>query len=365
MSFRSAAALVGAFATSALAHGTVIGFKTDGTAQDAYKLDYYYAKQNGQTVPDIPAWSAENLDNGFVAPDAYGTSDINCHINAEPGAISASVKAGGTVEFNWSAWPESHIGPVFTYVAKCSGDCADADKTTLKWVKIDESGIDLDTQTWAATDLIKNNNTWVTTVPSTLSAGNYVFRHEIIAMHGAGSENGAQNYPQCFNIAITGGGSDEPEGVLGTELYKADDAGILFNPYSTLTSYEIPGPALYGSGSGSDNSGGDSSTPVASSAVATTPAAVTSVVTPVVSSTPTSLVTSVFTPSKPTTAVANAETAAASESAPAATQTASSGNESSGSDSDLPETFTLDTFIAWLKTKAGSSVTRRHARALN
>lgn len=358
MSFRSATALL-AFATSALAHGTVINFKTDGVNQDAYLLEYYYAKQNGQTVPDIPAWSAENLDNGFVAPDAYGTSDINCHINAEPGAISASVKAGGTVEFNWSDWPESHIGPVFTYVAKCSGSCTDADKTTLKWVKIDESGIDLDTQTWAATDLINNNNTWVTTVPETLAAGNYVFRHEIIAMHGAGSANGAQNYPQCFNIAITGSGTDEPEGVLGTALYKADDAGILFNPYTTLTSYEMPGPTLYGSGSSSDNSGSET-TPAATTPAATTPAIQTTAITSDVSSTPTSLVTSVFTPARSATAVANAEIV--STSAPAATQTASSGSDS---DSDLPETFTLETFIAWLKTKAGSSVSRRHARAMN
>ncbi|KAH7156061.1 glycosyl hydrolase family 61-domain-containing protein [Dactylonectria macrodidyma] len=362
MSFKATAALIGAFATTALAHGTVTGFKTDGTAQDAYKLEYYYAKQNGQTVPDIPAWSAENLDNGFVAPDAYGTSDINCHINAEPGATTASVKAGGTVEFNWSAWPESHIGPVFTYVAKCDADCADADKTTLKWVKIDEAGIDISTQTWAATDLINNNNTWVTTVPSTLAAGNYVFRHEIIAMHGAGSENGAQNYPQCFNIAITGSGTDNPEGVLGTELYSSTDAGILFNPYSELTSYDIPGPALYGSGSSDDGSdSGSGSTPVASSAAATTPAVATTA-TPVVVA-PTTIVTSVIVPSAAASSAAAETAVAVSTTAVAPAATGSSGSDDSSS--TLPETFTLDTFIAWLKETAGSTVSRRHARALN
>ncbi|RSL85556.1 hypothetical protein CEP51_003301, partial [Fusarium floridanum] len=244
MSFKSAAALVGAFASAALAHGTVTGIKVDGVYQGGYKLDYYYAKQNGGSVPEIAAWSAENLDNGFVAPDAYGTVDINCHKNSAPGAASVSVKAGGEVAFEWSAWPESHFGPVFTYVAKCSGECSAADPSTLKWVKIDEGGIDIAAQKWAATDLIENNNTWVTTVPSTLASGNYVFRHEIIAMHGAGETNGAQNYPQCFNIEITGGGSDNPEGVLGTELYSATDAGIKFNPYGEITSYEIPGPAL-------------------------------------------------------------------------------------------------------------------------
>jgi hypothetical protein len=70
-------------------------------------------------------------------------------------------------------------------------------------------------------------------------------RHEIIALHSAGNSNGAQNYPQCFNLQVTGGGSDKPAGTLGEALYKNTDPGILFDLYSTLTDYPIPGPALY------------------------------------------------------------------------------------------------------------------------
>ncbi|KAL2207015.1 glycoside hydrolase, partial [Sarocladium strictum] len=238
-------ALIGAFATTALAHGTVTSFTTDGTENGGFLLEYYYQGINGGTVPDIAAWHAENLDNGFVGPEEYGSSNINCHKKAAPGPITASVAAGGTVDFKWTEWPESHFGPVFTYVAKCDGDCSDADVETLKWVKIDEAGIDIESQKWAATELIENNNTWTTTVPSTLAAGNYVFRHEIIAMHDAGRVGGAQNYPQCFNIEVTGSGTDNPEGVLGTALYTEDHSGINFNPYTTIESYEIPGPELY------------------------------------------------------------------------------------------------------------------------
>ncbi|KAI3329759.1 glycosyl hydrolase family 61-domain-containing protein [Ustulina deusta] len=237
-------------ATVARAHGTVSGFVTDSTWNQGFLLDYYYLVQNGGTLPDISAWYAEDLDNGFVEPNNYGTSDINCHKNAKPGSATTSVAAGGTVEFQWTTWPHD-TGPVLTYVAECSGDCAAADKTTLEWVKIDEAGWDTSTG-WASAQLIENNSTWTTTVPSTLAAGNYIFRHEIIALHGGGSLNGAQNYPQCFNIAITGSGTDRPTGTLGTDLYKADDAGILFNPYTIFSSYTIPGPALYSSGSGSN-----------------------------------------------------------------------------------------------------------------
>lgn len=264
--------LAAACAAVVRAHGTVSGFVTDGTWNQGFLLDYYYLVVNGGTLPDISAWYAEDLDNGFVEPNNYGTSDINCHINAKPGSLTTTVKAGGTVDFQWTVWPHD-IGPVLTYVAKCSGDCAEADKTALLWVKIDAEGWYPDTKSWASGKLIANNNTWTTTVPSTLAPGNYIFRHEIIALHGGGSMNGAQNYPQCFNVAITGSGTDNPTGTLGVDLYKADDPGILFNPYVEISSYPIPGPTLYGSGSGS--SPGTSTTTAAGTTLTTTTTKVT------------------------------------------------------------------------------------------
>ncbi|KAF2792418.1 lytic polysaccharide monooxygenase [Melanomma pulvis-pyrius CBS 109.77] len=312
MSFASKLITLGAFASTALAHGTVTGFVTDGTYNGGFKLDYYYMKVNGQTPPATAGWYAENLDNGFVEPNSYGAADIICHKNAVAATSTASVKAGGTVDFQWSAWPESHIGPVITYIAPCNGDCSAVDKSTLKFTKIAADGYDVATKTWAAVAMIANNNTASVTVPSSIKAGNYVFRHEIIALHGAGSENGAQNYPQCVNIEITGSGTEEPAGVLGTELYTTTEAGILFNPYTTITSYEIPGPALFGAGT---------------------------------ETTPTPVATSTTVP-----------TATAAPPAPTATGTPST---------TLPETFTLDTFISWLKEVGGApaSKARRHARA--
>lgn len=275
-SLKNSLAVAGAFAAKAYAHGLVSGFATDGTYNQGFILDYYYAKINTGTYPATAGWYEEATDNGYVAPTSYAEADIICHKNAENANTTATVKAGGTVDFYWTTWPDSHIGPVLTYVANCgSGDnaCSTVDKTTLEWVKIDEAAIDLDTQTWATADLISNNNSWTVTVPSTLASGSYVFRHEIIAMHGANSEGGAQNYPFCMNIAITGGGSDSPSGTLGTALYTPTDPGILFNPYTTLTNYTIPGPALYSGGTdstdGSSSSGSSPSATGSSGASAT------------------------------------------------------------------------------------------------
>ena len=187
-------ATVAAFAAGALAHGTVNGVTIDGKYEQGFLRDYYY---NQASAPDHMGWYAENLDNGFVEPNSFGEADIICHKNASPKGSTdtmAKVAAGGTVEFHWNTWPESHVGPVITYVAPYDGDVTSVDKTSLKWTKIDAHGYE--NGEWAAVKMIGQNNTWPVTVPESLAAGKYVFRHEIIALHGAGSANGAQAYPQ-------------------------------------------------------------------------------------------------------------------------------------------------------------------------
>lgn len=188
-----------------------------------------------------------------MAPDAFSSPDIICHRDGGNGAIHAKVAAGGTVELQWNTWPESHHGPVIDYLADCNGDCATVDKTALKFFKISEAGLNDGSNApghWASDDLIANNNSWTVTIPESVAPGKYVLRHEIIALHSGNQPNGAQNYPQCLNLEITGSGTDKPQGVPGTELYKPDDEGILFNIYTSLDSYPIPGPALYKGGSG-------------------------------------------------------------------------------------------------------------------
>lgn len=268
--------LVGAVLGSAAlvaGHGYVTGAVVDGTYHGGFIVDTY----NYQTpYPDNIGWFEDATDNGFVDGSSYSSSDIICHKDAKNGALSASVKAGGDVELQWTEWPESHHGPVITYLANCDGDCTTVDKTSLKFFKIDEAGLIDDSNvpgTWASDNLISNNNSYTVTIPSSIAAGNYVLRHEIIALHSAGETNGAQNYPQCINLKVTGGGSDSPAGTLGTALYKNTDAGIKVNIYQSLSSYDIPGPALYSGAS--SGSGSSAATTAAASAAATTTAGAT------------------------------------------------------------------------------------------
>jgi len=235
----------------------------------------------GRTNP-VPSnhvgWITTASDDGFVPPSNYTTPDIICHRGGAPSKAHAPVRAGDKIHIQWNGWPESHRGPVQSYLAPCSQDdgCASVNKTQLEWTKIDDSspvymgGQDVPTGemgTWVTDTLIGNNNSWTVGLPPNLEPGPYVLRHEIIALHYAHSmQDGAQNYPQCVNLWVEaaadteekgnggrqGGGDEggllsleeEGEGLPATELYGAADPGVTIDIYDTVTSYEIPGPTV-------------------------------------------------------------------------------------------------------------------------
>ena len=229
MTFVTKLAIFGCLAATAIAHGTVWGYTADGI----YHENFHPNPEAGE-VPGASGWYAENVGREFVDRSHYQTPDIICHKGASPSEFYSTVAAGGTIDFHWTEWPVNHPGPVMTYVANCGNDCANTDKETLEWVKIDEAGVN-EEGTWASVQLAESNSTWTTTVPETLAPGMYVFRHEILSVPGS------QHYPQCINFEVTGNGTEHPEGIIGTEFYHPDD------PHASEDF--IPGPELYTFGS--------------------------------------------------------------------------------------------------------------------
>ncbi|EPS26325.1 putative cellulose monooxygenase [Penicillium oxalicum 114-2] len=226
-------------------HGHVSNIVVNGVSYQGWDIGSFPYLSN---PPVVAAWGTPNTGNGFVTPSNFGSPDIICHQDAKNAKGHVVVAAGDKINLQWTTWPETHHGPVITYLADCGGSCETVDKTTLKFFKIDGVGLVDDSTppgTWGDDQMIANGNSWMVEIPPKLAPGNYVLRHELIALHSAGSEDGAQNYPQCFNLQVTGSGSDKPSGVLGTELYRATDPGILVNIYQSLASYAIPGPAPY------------------------------------------------------------------------------------------------------------------------
>ena len=147
------------------------------------------------------------------------------------------------------------------YMANAHGDHQKVDKFALKWNKIDQLGLidplhSWNTSAsepggyWAADQLIMQGDRWDFTVPCSIAKGKYVVRAETIALHNAMIKDGAQHYPQCINIEVTEGGTNELlDGTVGTELYSPTDPGIgdlnIFSTNPILTNYVIPGPEIH------------------------------------------------------------------------------------------------------------------------
>jgi len=200
------------------------------------------------------SWPAWNTNLGPVYGDAVNHPDIICSINATNSKNYADpITAGSSIKLHWTAWPDSHRGPIFAYIAPCNGDCTTVDKKTLEWIKIAEEGqVSLGAGggkpgIWPDDALRKNKGYWDVKIPASIPSGEYVLRHELLALHSAYDVGGAQFYPQCANIRVEGGGNATLSGVKGTELYTPDHPGVHYNIYNDETSpvYQIPGPKLF------------------------------------------------------------------------------------------------------------------------
>ncbi|KAI1436487.1 glycosyl hydrolase family 61-domain-containing protein [Xylaria sp. CBS 124048] len=199
------------------------------------------------------AWSNAAFDQSFVNPTGYTSEEIICHRDAQNANAHALISAGDHVQIQWNGWPIDHKGPMMNYLASCGENqpCEDVDKNGLRFFKISELGL-LDgaaTATgpgglWASDLLIANNHSWILEIPPAIKPGFYVLRSEIVALHTATTERGAQNYPQCFNLRIDGQGTVLPDGVPGTELYNPGDPSFHLDIYEGLSTYKIPGPTV-------------------------------------------------------------------------------------------------------------------------
>lgn len=242
------------FAVFTAAHGIVSNLKIGSEFFGGYNP---FQDQYEPTPPQRIVWAFPTAGNGPVVD--VSSRDIVCNKGATAAPLTAPAAAGDKVTFFWTPWP--HPGPVMTYLANCGGECSKVDPTKLEFFKIDHGGLSAD-GTWASDKLIANNNSWTVTIPSDIVSGNYILRHEILGLHEASTKNGAQFYPMCANLKISGPGSASPAGVQFPGAYKATDPGILVNIYDKLESYEIPGPAVYTSGRGGGNvNAGNSTSP--------------------------------------------------------------------------------------------------------
>ncbi len=91
------------------------------------------------------------------------------------------------------------------------------------------------------TPLMKAPTSYTYTIPSCLKKGFYLVRHEIIALHAAYAYPGAQFYPGCHQLNVTGSGSTVPSSLSAFPgAYKGTDAGITYDAYKGECSSSLP-----------------------------------------------------------------------------------------------------------------------------
>ncbi|KAJ6529908.1 glycosyl hydrolase family 61-domain-containing protein [Mycena vulgaris] len=211
-SFKFALAAAAFHVSAVLAHGFV----------DKITID-------GQVFPGTNPFTPTPPTDSIVWPQTGGNGPITDVNNAQmtcgritgSAQISATVAAGAKVEVSWNGagfpWPAgdtglgplNHHGPVMNYLAKCNGKCSEQATENLNFVKIQERariaagpipGF------WGSDEMAKAGSVSTFNLPQGLAAGEYILRHEILALHDAQNSD-PQFYPICANLIVTGDGS--------------------------------------------------------------------------------------------------------------------------------------------------------------
>ncbi|KAF2825026.1 hypothetical protein CC86DRAFT_371486 [Ophiobolus disseminans] len=238
----------------------------------------------------------------------YTSTALQCNVNPAAAAGKCTYKAGDTVTIEMHQHNTrdctaegiggAHWGPVLAYMSKVD-DSATADGSG-EFFKIYENGwkknpaaAQGDADMWGTKDMNYNCGKLDFKIPADIAPGDYLLRAEAIALHAAGPAGGAQHYPGCYQLTVTGSGTLVPKGVKFPEAYTKTGPGLGFSIHADLASYPMPGPELIASGtkatpqlltfgkiSGSPAAGAGDSTPASSAA----PASPTSVIAPASSS---------------------------------------------------------------------------------
>jgi len=246
--FTPTLATILAAAATVLGHGYVQQATLGTNVYSGYLpfTDPYYSPPPERIFRKIPG-NGPITDLSLIDVQCNGYTDGDYY--TAPAPLVGSYAAGSKITLNWTTWPDSHKGPLITYIAAVpSGTNITSwlPGTSVVWAKVAQAGFS--NGVWASDALIAANSLYSFTIPSTLKPGQYLVRHEIIALHAAASYPGAQVYPDCFQIQVSGSGTKVPTTnlVAFPGAYTATTPGIVYDIYTDNgTDYVIPGPAVW------------------------------------------------------------------------------------------------------------------------
>ncbi|KAJ7137266.1 glycosyl hydrolase family 61-domain-containing protein [Mycena filopes] len=266
-------------ATSAAAHGWV-------SALTANAETPHRGPKPLEQEAHAPPSAIRQITNNLPVKDLTST-DLACGRGAaaRPAPQVVVLPAGADLRMQWTTLTKTgnwfhNMGPMMFYMASCGeGSCAEFDATKARWFKIAEQGLDGEGK-WAQAKLgalrfLLGSQSYLhsqtrlhcihhcihlapsfslnsaanmsctdhpsdtddgspskVTLPANLAPGNYLLRTEIIALHTAQSVGGAEFYPSCAQLHVTGSGKGAPrddELVRFPGAYEARESGILID----------------------------------------------------------------------------------------------------------------------------------------
>jgi hypothetical protein len=130
--------------------------------------------------------------------------------------LVANISAGDEITAKWAQWTHQQ-GPVMVWMYACPSGFKSCDGKGAGWFKIDQQGLTappLTSTNWG-TAVVEAKLAWTSTIPQNLAPGNYLIRHELLALHQA---NTPQFYPECAQIYVSGSGTAVPSGSYLTAI---------------------------------------------------------------------------------------------------------------------------------------------------
>jgi hypothetical protein len=114
------------------------------------------------------------------------------------------------------------------------------DPTTVDFFKIRDDSYNTKTRLFGSEVLYENNMTYTVQIPSNLKPGDYIIRHELVALHYATKPLGPEFYISCLNVKVLGDGTAEPSKEYYARFpgaYKPDNPYLNFDVYHHENKY--------------------------------------------------------------------------------------------------------------------------------
>ncbi|EOA81141.1 hypothetical protein ACJQWK_07617 [Exserohilum turcicum] len=224
----------------------------------------------------IPAYNGQNGRGGYNNSPVkdLDSIDMRCNVMGDVQAHDTiKVAPGDNLTFDWhhelrndtdEVIASSHHGPSLIYI---SPDPPRDNSFVKLWHagKIESNPFPQPGEWSTTSDIAKKFGHMNVRVPAGLKAGKYLIRAEMVGLHegevsyAQNPRRGAQFYPDCVQIEVTGDGQVElPEGVSFPGAYSYNDPGVVHNIYCStetrkpaasttpcVTDYVIPGPTVW------------------------------------------------------------------------------------------------------------------------